>query len=61
MWRNQLSQVELQKDDPHLMEHAMQALMRTALLVLVFVPLSTEPSLAQATAPAASNPASQGA
>ena len=38
----------------------MHALMRTALLVLVFVPLGTEPSLAQATAPAASNPSSQG-
>jgi hypothetical protein len=42
------------------MERAMHALMRTALLVLVFVPLGTEPSLAQATAPAASNPSSQG-
>ena len=38
----------------------MHALMRTALLVLVFFPLGTEPSLAQATAPAASNPSSQG-
>src|ERR1700719_2642940 len=43
------------------MERAMHALMRTALLVLVFFPLGTEPSLAQATAPAASNPSSQGA
>jgi hypothetical protein len=43
------------------MEHAMQALMRTALLVLVFVPWGTEPSLAHATAPAASNSSSQGA
>jgi hypothetical protein len=43
------------------MESAMHALMRTALLVLVFFPLGTEPSLAQATAPAASNPSSQGA
>jgi len=40
---------------------AMHALMRTALLVLVFFPLGTEPSLAQATAPAASNSSSQGA
>ena len=39
----------------------MHALMRTALLVLVFFPLGTEPSLAQATAPAASNSSSQGA
>jgi hypothetical protein len=43
------------------MERAMHALMRTALLVLVFFPLGTEPSLAQATAPAASNSSSQGA
>src|ERR1700737_5496953 len=43
------------------MERAMHALMRTALLVLVFFPLGTEPSLAEATAPAASNPSSQGA
>jgi hypothetical protein len=42
------------------MEHAMQALMRTALLVLVFVPWGTESSLAQATPPPASNPPSQG-
>jgi hypothetical protein len=40
---------------------AMHALMRTALLVLVFFPLGTEPSLAQATAPAASNSSSQSA
>ena len=39
----------------------MYALMRTALLVLVFFPLGTEPSLAQATAPAASNSSSQSA
>src|ERR1700720_1164125 len=52
--------VELQKDDLHLMEHAMQALMRSALLVLVFVPWGTESSLAQATPPPASNPPSQG-
>ena len=39
----------------------MHALMRTALLVLVFFPLGTEPSLAQATAPAASNSSSQSA
>jgi hypothetical protein len=38
----------------------MHALMRTALLVLVFCPLGPAPSLAQATAPAASNPPSQG-
>ena len=43
------------------MERAMHALMRTALLVLVFFPLGTEPSLAQATAPAASNSSSQSA
>jgi hypothetical protein len=42
------------------MEHAMQALMRTALLVLVFVPWGTESSLAQAAPPPASNPPSQG-
>jgi hypothetical protein len=48
------------KDDLHLMEHAMQALMRTALLVLVFVPWGTESSLAQAAPPPASNPPSQG-
>jgi tetratricopeptide (TPR) repeat protein len=42
------------------MEHAMQTLMRTALLVLVFVPWGTESSLAQATPPPASNPPSQG-
>jgi len=39
----------------------MHALMRTALLVLVFFPLGTEPTLAQATAPAASNSSSQSA
>ena len=39
----------------------MHALMRTALLVLVFFPSGTEPSLAQATAPAASNSSSQSA
>jgi hypothetical protein len=39
----------------------MQALMRTALLVLVFVPWGTESSLAQAAPPPASNPPSQGA
>ena len=39
----------------------MYALMRTALLVLVFFPLGTEPSLAQATTPAASNSSSQSA
>jgi hypothetical protein len=49
------------KDDLHIMERAMHALMRTALLVLVFFPLGTEPSLAQATAPAASNSSSQSA
>ena len=38
----------------------MQALMRTALLVLVFVPSGTESSLAQAAPPPASNPPSQG-
>jgi hypothetical protein len=38
----------------------MQTLMRTALLVLVFVPWGTESSLAQATPPPASNPPSQG-
>jgi hypothetical protein len=43
------------------MESAMHALMRTALLVLVFFPLGTEPTLAQATAPAASNSSSQSA
>jgi hypothetical protein len=43
------------------MERAMHALMRTALLVLVFFPLGTEPTLAQATAPAASNSSSQSA
>jgi hypothetical protein len=49
------------KDDLHIMERAMHALMRTALLVLVFFPLGTEPTLAQATAPAASNSSSQSA
>jgi hypothetical protein len=49
------------KDDLHIMESAMHALMRTALLVLVFFPLGTEPTLAQATAPAASNSSSQSA
>ena len=38
----------------------MQALMRTAILVLVLVPWGTESSLAQATPPPASNPPSQG-
>ena len=38
----------------------MQTLMRTALLVLVFVPWGTESSLAEVTPPPASNPPSQG-
>jgi hypothetical protein len=42
------------------MEHAMQALIRTALLVLAFVPSGTESILAQAYPPPASNPPSQG-
>ena len=60
MWRISCRQVELQRMILHLMEHAMQALMRTAVLVLVFVAWGTESSLAQATPPPASNPPSQG-
>src|SRR3984893_17712806 len=59
MWRISCRK-RVPKDDLHLMEHAMQALMRTALLVLVFVAWGTESSLAQAAPPPGSNPPSQG-
>jgi hypothetical protein len=51
---NQLPQRQVTSDDLHLMKHAMQALMRIASLVLVFVLWGTEPSLAQATPPSPS-------
>ena len=60
MWRISCRKVELQRMILHLMKHAMQALMRTAILVLVFVTWGTELSVAQATPPPASNLPSQG-
>jgi hypothetical protein len=51
---NQLPQRQVTSDDVHLMEHARQALMRIAFLVLVFVLWGTESSLAQATPPSPS-------
>ena len=57
---NQLPQRQVTSDDLHLMKHAMQALMRIAFLVLVFVLWGTESSLAQATPPSPSTPPSHG-
>jgi hypothetical protein len=51
----QLPQRQATSDGLHLMEHAMQALKRIALLVLVFILWGTESSLAQATPPSPSS------